>query len=169
LFLFYAQLIKLLTRTKGSAKGKVSAENGIEEGCLAVGNVIVYVWRQRDAEAVAENLQASGVEGGIVVYHGGMDSGARSKSQSMVSARPSIFVFFVFLTCRLTFLCLRRESLCAGKLGFALPQLPSDLESTRLMWKELFTCTFRRRQNITFKKLAELGVTAVPQKPSLWY
>jgi superfamily II DNA helicase RecQ len=87
-----------LTRTKGSAKGKVTTENGIEEGCLAAGNVIVYVWRQRDAEAVAENLQASGVEGGIVVYHGGMDSGARSKSQSMVGALPSHFCFFRLLT-----------------------------------------------------------------------
>jgi superfamily II DNA helicase RecQ len=91
------QLIKLLTRTKGSAKEKVTTDNGIEEGCLAAGNVIVYVWRQRDAEAVAENLQASGVEGGIVVYHGGMDSGARSKSQSMVSAWSSHICLFRLL------------------------------------------------------------------------
>jgi superfamily II DNA helicase RecQ len=91
------QLIKLLTRTKGSAKEKVTTDNGIEEGCLATGNVIVYVWRQRDAEAVAENLQASGVEGGIVVYHGGMDSGARSKSQSMVSAWSSPICLFRLL------------------------------------------------------------------------
>jgi superfamily II DNA helicase RecQ len=69
--------------------------------------VIVYVWRQRDAEAIAENLQASGVEGGIVVYHGGMDSGARSKSQSMVSVHGRlIFCFCRLSTCRLKFLCL---------------------------------------------------------------
>ena len=42
------------------------------------------VWRQRDAEVVAENIQASGVSGGVVVYHGGMDSTARAKAQSRV-------------------------------------------------------------------------------------
>jgi superfamily II DNA helicase RecQ len=97
LFVLYTQLIKLLTKTKGSTKGKAAGENGIEEGCLALGNVIVYVWRQRDAEAIAENLQASGVDGGIVVYHGGMDSGARSKSQSMVSVHGRLTFVFVVL------------------------------------------------------------------------
>lgn len=45
----------------------------------------MYVWRQRDAEAVAENIVAAGVEGGVVFYHGGMNSEARSRSQSKVS------------------------------------------------------------------------------------
>lgn len=53
------------------------------EGCLSKGSVIVYVWRQMDAEAVAEYISASNVPGKVVVYHGGMDSGARAKSQSM--------------------------------------------------------------------------------------
>ena len=78
------------------------------EGCLASGSVIVYVWRRGDAEAVAENIQSSGIEGGVVCYHGtyvishggaghgvlwcltvaafvptgGMDSGARARAQS---------------------------------------------------------------------------------------
>jgi ATP-dependent DNA helicase Q4 len=46
--------------------------------------VIVYVWRQLDTEIVAENLNASGVSGGVVVYHGGMDAGSRSRAQSKV-------------------------------------------------------------------------------------
>lgn len=42
----------------------------------------MYVWRQRDAEVVAENIQAGGISGGVVVYHGGMDSTSRIKAQS---------------------------------------------------------------------------------------
>lgn len=56
----------------------------LDEGSLSHGSVIIYVWRQRDTEVVAENLMASGIEGGIVLYHGGMDSGARAKAQSKV-------------------------------------------------------------------------------------
>ena len=52
------------------------------DGCLATGSVIVYVWRQRDAEIVAENIQAGSASGGVVVYHGGMDATARAKAQS---------------------------------------------------------------------------------------
>ena len=44
----------------------------------------MYVWRQRDTEVVAENLVSSGVKGGIVMYHGGMDASSRSKAQSKV-------------------------------------------------------------------------------------
>ena len=47
-------------------------------------SVIVYVWRQRDAEVVAESIQAAGVAGGVVHYHGGMDSGTRSNAYSKV-------------------------------------------------------------------------------------
>lgn len=54
-------------------------------GSLATGSVIVYVWRQYDAEVIAENIQASGVSGGVVVYHGGMDAASRAKAQSRVS------------------------------------------------------------------------------------
>ena len=60
----------------------LDSNSPIREGSLANDNVIVYVWRQRDAEVVAEALTASGVEGGIVVYHGGMDSKARASTQS---------------------------------------------------------------------------------------
>jgi superfamily II DNA helicase RecQ len=60
-------------------------DNDTNAGILSSGSVIIYVWRQRDAEAVAENIQAAGdVRGGITVYHGGMDAAARSKAQSKV-------------------------------------------------------------------------------------
>jgi hypothetical protein len=52
------------------------------DGSLSKGNVIIYVWRKRDTEFIAENLIASGVSGGVVVYHGGMDASARSRAQS---------------------------------------------------------------------------------------
>jgi len=54
----------------------------IEEGCLSKGSVIIYVWRQKDTEIVAEQLNGAGVRGGVVCYHGGMDSNDRSKAQS---------------------------------------------------------------------------------------
>lgn len=63
-------------------------------GSLAKGSVIVYVWRQKDTEVVAEHLTASGVKGGVVVYHGGMDSTARTKSQSMVCIQRRLMQFF---------------------------------------------------------------------------
>lgn len=44
----------------------------------------MYVWRQRDTEVVAEYLNSHDVNGGVVIYHGGMDARARSKSQSKV-------------------------------------------------------------------------------------
>ena len=74
-----SRLIKLLKRPGGhTAVGKRDGW----DGCLSSGSVIVYVWRQRDAEAVAENIQSSEIEGGVVVYHGGMDSGTRANAQS---------------------------------------------------------------------------------------
>ena len=51
-------------------------------GKLAKGSVILYVWRQKDTEIVAESLISAGVAGGVVIYHGGMDASARAKSQS---------------------------------------------------------------------------------------
>jgi ATP-dependent DNA helicase Q4 len=71
---------KLLS--KSTARCDLGKDSPVCDGCLANGNVIVYVWRQRDAEVVAETLVAAGVEGGVVVYHGGMDSAARTKAQS---------------------------------------------------------------------------------------
>jgi ATP-dependent DNA helicase Q4 len=58
----------------------------IEEGRLSKGSVIVYVWRQKDTEIVAEQLNGAGVRGGVVTYHGGMDSNSRSRAQSKVSS-----------------------------------------------------------------------------------
>ena len=57
---------------------------GIVLGSFSIRSVIVYVWRQRDAEVVAESIQQAGVSGGVVHYHGGMDSGARSNAYSKV-------------------------------------------------------------------------------------
>jgi len=77
----------MLSPAKRDGESKSSKIGGAARGCLADGSVIVYVWRQKDAEAIAENVQASGVvNGGVVVYHGGMNSADRSKAQSKVSA-----------------------------------------------------------------------------------
>jgi len=82
LLFVWIKLSKLLRESR--TKKKEELFNGLEEGCLSHGSVIVYVWRQRDTEVVAENLMASDIEGGVVIYHGGMDSGARAKAQSKV-------------------------------------------------------------------------------------
>lgn len=74
------QLIEIL-KPKEKQKSKTSDDRA---GILSSGSVIIYVWRQRDAEAVAENIQAADVRGGVTVYHGGMDAAARSKAQSKV-------------------------------------------------------------------------------------
>jgi len=37
----------------------------IEEGRLSKGSVIIYVWRQKDTEIVAEQLNGAGVRGGV--------------------------------------------------------------------------------------------------------
>jgi superfamily II DNA helicase RecQ len=42
----------------------------------------VYVWRQKDADVVAEYLYETGGIGEVAIYHGGMDSAARAESQS---------------------------------------------------------------------------------------
>ncbi len=42
------------------------------EGILSTGSVIVYVWRKKDAELITEQLVGSGIDGGVVCYHGGM-------------------------------------------------------------------------------------------------
>ena len=73
-------------KNSSTADDTTNSSNDQYDGCLSSGSVIVYVWRQKDAEVVAENITASGVQGGVVVYHGGMEAGARSRSQSRVSA-----------------------------------------------------------------------------------
>ncbi|KAG7347167.1 RecQ familyATP-dependent DNA helicase [Nitzschia inconspicua] len=59
-----------------------AGKNGEYDGMLSRGSVIVYVWRQKDTEVVAEYLNGASVSGGVVIYHGGMDAKARAKSQS---------------------------------------------------------------------------------------
>jgi ATP-dependent DNA helicase Q4 len=76
--------LKLSKILSPRSKGKQNAAASDHFGSLSKGSVIVYVWRQKDTEVVAEHLNAAGVEGGVVMYHGGMDAGARSRSQSMV-------------------------------------------------------------------------------------
>jgi len=56
-----------------------------QAGCFHSGSIIIYVWRRIDAEALTEQLKGSGVEGGVVFYHGGMDHGQRAKAQSQVN------------------------------------------------------------------------------------
>jgi ATP-dependent DNA helicase Q4 len=70
-------LVDILAKTDPKATA-----NGEYDGVLSSGSVIVYVWRQKDTEAVAEYLNGSGIKGGVTIYHGGMDATARAKSQS---------------------------------------------------------------------------------------
>jgi ATP-dependent DNA helicase Q4 len=76
---------------KSKSPDKSSKENKFA-GVLASGSVIVYVWRQRDTEVVAENLASAGVKGGVVIYHGGMDASSRTKAQSKVGCMKEMFV-----------------------------------------------------------------------------
>ena len=102
----------------------------IEEGCLSKGSVIVYVWRQKDTEIVAEQLNGAGIRGGVVCYHGGMNAGDRSRAQSKVSR---LFVnlpndttggcIFNFAHITDLHLIITLNSFYAEKQGFALPQL----------------------------------------------
>jgi ATP-dependent DNA helicase Q4 len=73
-------LAKILTPVSSSKD--LHKEKSNYAGILSTGSVIIYVWRQKDTEAVAEYIVASGVHGGVTIYHGGMDSNGRSKSQS---------------------------------------------------------------------------------------
>ncbi|KAL7578322.1 hypothetical protein ACA910_012730 [Epithemia clementina (nom. ined.)] len=74
------RLVSLLKRPCDGMAAKKTQNTW--DGCLSSGSVIVYVWRKSDAEAVAETIQSVGVEGGVVCYHAGMDSGTRSAAQS---------------------------------------------------------------------------------------
>jgi len=76
-------LHKLLKEKKSDdSERKQPKKLPIEEGCLSKGSVIVYVWRQKDTEIVAEQMNGAGVLGGVVCYHGGMNANDRSKAQS---------------------------------------------------------------------------------------
>lgn len=68
---------------------EIITHSAIMPGCLSEGSVIVYVWRQRDAETVAEQLVGAGIEGGVVCYHGGMGAGQRAKAQSRFMRRKA--------------------------------------------------------------------------------
>lgn len=83
-------LLLRLLKKKASSKSKTKAtkvqqtSSSLAEGSLANDNVIIYVWRQHDANVIGEALQQeAAIEGGVVVYHGGMDARARTKSQSL--------------------------------------------------------------------------------------
>jgi ATP-dependent DNA helicase Q4 len=77
-------LRKLLKEKKfeDDQEGRQPKKLPIKEGCLSKGSVIVYVWRQKDTEIVAEQLNGAGVLGGVVCYHGGMNASDRIKAQS---------------------------------------------------------------------------------------
>ena len=67
-------------------RDKTESNSGVfKDGILSTGSVIIYVWRQKDAEVVTEQIRAFDLEGGVVCYHGGMDANKRSKSQGHVS------------------------------------------------------------------------------------
>lgn len=66
--------------------GSKEKSKRLPDYCLYRGSVIIYVWRKRDAEALAEQLRAvPAIKGGVVFYHGGMDSAQRQRAQTMVS------------------------------------------------------------------------------------
>lgn len=77
----HADRLNRLVGILSPVNGKVYESNN-HAGCLSSGSVIVYVWRQMDAEVIAEYISSAGVPGKVVIYHGGMDSGARAKAQS---------------------------------------------------------------------------------------
>lgn len=82
--MFVYKLHKILTEKKHDSDDNKRSKKKlpVAEGCLSTGSVIVYVWRQKDTEIVAEQLNGAGITGGVVCYHGGMDSNARSKAQN---------------------------------------------------------------------------------------
>lgn len=92
----------------------------IEEGCLSKGSVIVYVWRQKDTEIVAEQLNGAGIRGGVVCYHGGMDAGARNRAQSKVSCFSS-HTSLDMLWFTDNFFIFSIHSSCVENQGYVLP------------------------------------------------
>jgi hypothetical protein len=94
----------------------------IEEGCLSKGSVIIYVWRQKDTEIVAEQLIGAGVGGGVVCYHGGMDANDRAKAQGKVC-----YMLRNHCPIRSCFQCIPfLISFYGAKLEYVLPLLVSE-------------------------------------------
>jgi ATP-binding cassette subfamily F protein 3 len=73
---------------------KDNTENPTRDGILSNGSVIIYVWRQKDADLISGQLKEFDVRGGIVCYHGGMDSNTRTKSQGKVRSTVFENLFF---------------------------------------------------------------------------
>lgn len=66
-------------------QGKASQKYGNKCGCLSSGSVIIYVWRKKDTEYIAEQLRTYGDLGKVVCYHAGMTTRERAVSQNLVS------------------------------------------------------------------------------------
>lgn len=128
-----SQLQKLLGENKKETTEDESS-SCLSEGSLAHGSVIVYVWRQRDTEVVAENLMASGIEG-VVIYHGGMDSGARAKAQSKVRNGTNVLcscllivdLTGVCLLYRITQFMRGKARICVATMAFGMGINKSDV------------------------------------------
>jgi len=69
------------SKDRSSHSSQICMNHDEMDGCLSKGSVIIYVWRQKDAEIITEQIHGSGLLGGVVCYHGGMDAHARSKAQ----------------------------------------------------------------------------------------
>lgn len=102
-------LVEILTASDPKAKS-----NGEYDGVLSSGSVIVYVWRQKDTEAVAEYLNGSGIKGGVAIYHGGMDATARAKSQSRFMRG--------------------KARVCVATIAFGLGIDKADIEGVSIIW-----------------------------------
>jgi len=79
-------------KTAASASDTTSSDSSVDhltDGCLSDATVLIYVWRQYDTKLVAEALQQHGVDGGVVTYHGGLDSKQRARSQSLFQRRKA--------------------------------------------------------------------------------
>ena len=140
-------------------------------GKLARGSTIVYVWRQRDTEVVAESLKAAGVAGGIVVYHGGMNANARAKSQNkFMRGKARICVATVAFGLGIDkadivgvrFAC--REEVALSNHTYSSQRIPFILFSfcCRLF---IYICPIH--PNIIYKKSVELEEMVAPQQLSL--
>jgi ATP-dependent DNA helicase Q4 len=93
-------------------------KNTAYDGALSEGSVIIYVWRQKDTEVVAEFLNGAGISGGVVIYHGGMDASARAKSQSRFMRG--------------------KARICVATIAFGLGIDKADVEGVRITWIIIF-------------------------------
>ena len=83
LHLILIKLLRLLREPNENTCIDAELDQGenVPAGALSSGSVIVYVWRQKDAEIITEQLIGMNLAGGVVCYHGGMDASRRSKAQ----------------------------------------------------------------------------------------